>query len=436
MATAEAVMDGVDLRVVPLTALSPAPGNPRKSVGDVADLATSMKAHGVLEPLVVVEAPKDKYLVVCGLRRLKAAKEARLSGVPIIVRDLNAKQMLEVMLIENLQRENLTPMEEALTFAKLVNELGYSQRSLGEVVGVSQAHISKRLSLLNLPKDIQSAVGKGELPVADAVELARVEPKVAKQLFEQIKRSGTPAKPQVDRLLADEARKAKIEKATAQAKATYKTVIAYDEMWRADVERIGQNSYDPEFKKLSISAHEKLDCHAVAVDRDAEIIPVCIKPSNHVKDRPAAGLSAREEKRKQEEKKSAAALRESRKQRREHLAWLVTTRLGAQDRLAGIVLGTLTGTNAGPAKFACDLLGLELVKGQYTRDAIGPLRKEAKRGPEQAARVALAVALGYLEESFDGYMANPVDNAEYLAWLRKTGYRTTAAEKTRVEKKA
>jgi ParB family chromosome partitioning protein len=164
------------------------PHNPRVDAGDVVDMAASIAAVGVLEPLLVAHASAmqasddslpliaaDDFIVIAGHRRLEAAKLAGVTTVPCIVRDdLVGPEADIAMIVENVHREDLTPVEEARSYQRLVDVHGKSQRDIAGLVGRNQSHISKRLQLLALPADLQAKVGTDQLSIDDAVTIAKV----------------------------------------------------------------------------------------------------------------------------------------------------------------------------------------------------------------------------------------------------------------------
>ena len=146
----------------------------------LAELAASLEKTGVLQPIIVRRHGTlgGDFEVVAGERRWRAAKLARLARVPVIVRDLSDVNALEVALVENVQREDLTPIEIAEACQRLLNELHYTQERLGRVLGKSRSHISNTLRLLNLPKAIKELVQEGELSAGHARALLNTEDSV------------------------------------------------------------------------------------------------------------------------------------------------------------------------------------------------------------------------------------------------------------------
>lgn len=140
------------------------PFQPRKLFDEAAieELSQSIHEHGIIQPIVVRKNGK-KYEIVAGERRYRAAKLAGLTEVPVIVRDFNEQQMMEVAILENLQREDLTPIEEAEAYNSLIVNLKFTQDDLAKRLGKSRPHIANLIRLLQLPEDIREWVNEGKL---------------------------------------------------------------------------------------------------------------------------------------------------------------------------------------------------------------------------------------------------------------------------------
>jgi ParB family chromosome partitioning protein len=155
-------------QTVPLDQLRPAPGQPRKNFdpAGIADLAASIAEKGVLQPLLI--RPREEgFEIVAGERRFRAAKQAGLTTVPVVIRDLSDKEALEVAIIENLQREDLNPVEEARAFKQLL-AMGSSQEAVGKAVGKSRSAVANSLRLLNLPETALRALEAGKITAGHA----------------------------------------------------------------------------------------------------------------------------------------------------------------------------------------------------------------------------------------------------------------------------
>jgi len=144
--------------------LRPNPYQPRKIFSDEAieELKQSILEHGILQPLIVRKSIKG-YEIVVGERRYRAAKMAGLDIVPVVVRDLNDQQMMELAVLENLQREDLTPIEEGAAYQMLMDQLHITQEQLAKRLGKSRPHIANHVRLLSLPKEIQQLIIDGKL---------------------------------------------------------------------------------------------------------------------------------------------------------------------------------------------------------------------------------------------------------------------------------
>ncbi|MEH6940884.1 ParB/RepB/Spo0J family partition protein [Bacillus sp. JJ722] len=149
---------------VELKELRPNPYQPRKIFSEqgIDELKASIIQHGILQPIIVKKSIKG-YEIVVGERRFRAAKAAGLTKVPVVVKDYNNQQMMELAVLENLQREDLTPIEEATAYQTLLDKLDITQEDLAKRLGKSRPHITNHLRLLSLPKDIQQLISQGTI---------------------------------------------------------------------------------------------------------------------------------------------------------------------------------------------------------------------------------------------------------------------------------
>ncbi len=157
---------------IDISALSPSPFQPRQvfSPEAIEDLVDSIKEKGILQPLLVRRSPENpqRYEIIAGERRWRAAKEADLNEVPVIIKDFNDKETLEVALVENLQRQDLSPLEEAEGYRRLLEEFSHTQEELSKVIGKSRSHIANTVRLLGLPEKVKGYIEKGELSAGHA----------------------------------------------------------------------------------------------------------------------------------------------------------------------------------------------------------------------------------------------------------------------------
>lgn len=159
-----------------LSDLRPNPYQPRKVFDEQAleELASSIKEHGVFQPIIVKKSIKG-YEIIAGERRVRASKLAGLEKIPAIIRDFDDKQMMEIALLENLQRENLSAIEEAYAYKAMLEKLHFTQEELANRVGKSRSHVTNILGLLRLPVEVQKMVTLGRLSMAHARVLSKME---------------------------------------------------------------------------------------------------------------------------------------------------------------------------------------------------------------------------------------------------------------------
>src|SRR4029079_12401028 len=164
--------------------IEPNPKQPRRDFDETAlsELAASLKLHDMIQPVTVTRLSTGKYRIIAGERRYRAAKIAGLKDVPVYIRETKDGQLLELALLENLQRENLNAMEIALSYKRLMEELDYTQEQLAERMGKERSTIANYIRLLKLPPDIQVAVRNGIISMGHARALINVDV-VDKQLF-------------------------------------------------------------------------------------------------------------------------------------------------------------------------------------------------------------------------------------------------------------
>lgn len=164
------------VREIRINDVEPNSGQPRKNFNDdkLAQLAESIKQHGIVQPLIV-QREGSKYKIVAGERRWRASRLAGLKTVPVIIRDLSNKQVMEIALIENLQREDLNPIEEAEAYDKLMGDFGMTQEEIANTVGKSRPAIANSLRLLTLQEKLRIKLIDGELTSGHARALLGIE---------------------------------------------------------------------------------------------------------------------------------------------------------------------------------------------------------------------------------------------------------------------
>lgn len=175
-----------------ISEIEPNRDQPRKDFDEsaLAELAHSISQHGVLQPLLVRPLIGGGYQIVAGERRYRACRMAGVTEVPVVIRELSDSETMELALIENLQRENLTPIEEAKGFGVLVDEYGMSQEEVSQAVGRSRSAVANSLRLLNLPKEVSDMVERGEISAGHGRTLLALGSEeeminAAKQIYEK-----------------------------------------------------------------------------------------------------------------------------------------------------------------------------------------------------------------------------------------------------------
>jgi ParB family chromosome partitioning protein len=164
---------------VPTEFLRPNPRNPRRSFveAELEDLVNSVREKGIIQPILVRTIPgmDDVFEIIAGERRWRAAQRASLHDVPIIIIEAGDKEALEIAIIENVQRSDLNPLEEALGYEQLIAEYGYSQNDLSKIIGKSRSHIANTLRLARLPDSVKAMLASGELTAGHGRALLSVK---------------------------------------------------------------------------------------------------------------------------------------------------------------------------------------------------------------------------------------------------------------------
>jgi len=161
---------GGGVQLLPVASIKQHAAQPRRHFDEAAldELAASIKARGVIQPIIVRPHGENQYQIVAGERRWRAAQRARLHEIPVIIRDFDDEETLEVSLLENIQRQDLNAIEEAEAYRRLVHQFGHTQEELGILVHKSRSHVANLLRLLDLPAPVKTMVAKGELTMGHA----------------------------------------------------------------------------------------------------------------------------------------------------------------------------------------------------------------------------------------------------------------------------
>ncbi len=157
-------------RAIPIEFIARSQRNPRRHFdeNELQDLASSIRQHGIVQPVVVRTIGVNRYEIIAGERRWRAAQLAGFTDVPVIVRDVDDRTALELAIVENVQRSDLNPLEEAMGYEQLIAEHGYTQNDLGEIIGKSRSHVANSLRLLKLPDPVRDMLADGSLSAGHA----------------------------------------------------------------------------------------------------------------------------------------------------------------------------------------------------------------------------------------------------------------------------
>ena len=195
------------LKTLPLQKVEPNPAQPRKyfDPDELQELADSIAMHGVIQPLTVRLLPSGYYQIIAGERRWRAARLAGLTEIPVVVIEADDKKAMELALIENLQRADLNPVEEALGYQQLISEYGMTQEQAAERVGKSRPAVANALRLLSLSRPVQDLLAEGRLSAGHARALLTIRSDAVRQtetmcrnLAKTVKQKPQPAAPAVD----------------------------------------------------------------------------------------------------------------------------------------------------------------------------------------------------------------------------------------------
>lgn len=191
ISSAEFTGDSEGLKELKINEIEPNVNQPRKHFDDekLTQLSESIKQHGIVQP-IIVKKENDVYRIVAGERRWRAARLAGLSTVPVVIRELTNKQVMEIALIENIQREDLNPIEEAEAYEKLIGEYSLTQEEISNIIGKSRSAVANSLRLLNLQEKIRNYVINDEISSGHARALLSIEDKelqkkVAQEIIEK-----------------------------------------------------------------------------------------------------------------------------------------------------------------------------------------------------------------------------------------------------------
>ena len=254
--------------LVKIRLIEPNREQPRKDFDEetLQELADSIRVHGVIQPLIVVEK-NGRYQIIAGERRWRAAKMAGLKEVPVIVKEYDEKQIAEISLIENIQRKDLNPIEEAEAYKKLMEDYGLTQEALSERISKNRSAIANTLRLLKLPEDIRKMVAEGQISEGHAkVLLGCEDEKLQQETAERIVKEGLSVR-QTEAVLKAAGRSAKKAEKPAEKlnnEAEYENMRKVLEKklgTRVKVKRSGENTGSIEIEFYTLEELERILAH-------------------------------------------------------------------------------------------------------------------------------------------------------------------------------
>ncbi|HKL61652.1 MAG TPA: ParB/RepB/Spo0J family partition protein [Acholeplasma sp.] len=174
--TVDEIQEGERIIEVPLVDITPNPFQPRRIFDPekINDLAQSIAEHGVFQPIIIKQV-KDGYMIVSGERRFRAAKQVGLKTIPAIIRAYNPQKVAEISLVENLQREDLSPIEEAEAYSNIMRSMEMTQKELADKIGKSRSYVTNVVGLLNLPDEVQDMLLEKKISMAHARVLSKLD---------------------------------------------------------------------------------------------------------------------------------------------------------------------------------------------------------------------------------------------------------------------
>jgi ParB family chromosome partitioning protein len=426
------------VQMIPVEAISPSPLNPRSDLGEIGELAASITTLGIIQPLTVRPADNGRYLLVAGERRYAAALAAGLTEVPAIVREIDDKTALEIALVENCQRRDLDPSDEARAYRQLISEHGYTQRSLAKQIGRSQSHIAKRLALLELPEEIRHEVDSGGITLPDAAALARLAkyPERLEVTHKQARTYGGIEAAVREQLRQQEA-EAAAKKALKDLRSKGVTVLDWPKVGYWSREQARPVSY---LAGVDEDAHTIEPCHAASVNPAGEVVWICTDPGRHPRPEPIWSppeISEEQQAEREAERLHREALNAAGDARRSFICKLLTQRIAKGEVLsyvARIFVSTgdrLAWEDYEEAWGLLDVAGQEVSDGD---DAHKALESYAARGPEEAARAGLALALAIGDGFLDSTWSTDWTRARvHLEFLQRHGYILSDAERQELD---
>jgi len=442
-------MKNEQVALIPVESLHQAPDNPRKDVGDVSEMAASIAAQGLVQPLVVTPNA-DGYMVVAGARRLAAAVIAGADEVLCVVREYpDDGARIEAMLVENLQRTDLTPIEEGESFRMLV-DLGKSQDEIAAQVGKSQSHISKRLSLVELPEPAKEALDSGGISIDDALVLRKLADhpeRVVKAIADE---KASPWRTMSD-AVQDQLREQKKADFRTDAKERAKRegikLVGYP-TFGTKARLLGKSTSDAPF---TVAQHKKEPCHALAIEAsytgNHKLVYVCTDVTRHNK-KGASELKNTKDVKPHQPRSAGAAKTESKEDRnaREAEEEAFDAAMGARYKFLEQIVANMRGKKiskdeirtviawAVASDFYIGEVESDICKALGFATHPGALREYAAQSPASLERAAFAGALfaaSFQAGEFRWLTKDYAMAPWFVEFLKRHGYEFSDIERKR-----
>jgi ParB/RepB/Spo0J family partition protein len=343
-----------DVQLVAIEQLYASKDNPRSDLGDLEELTASIKQIGILQPIrVVTNTEGAGYIIVSGHRRHAAAIAAGAVEVPVLIEALEEEDRITVQLVENLHREDLSPLDKAAGFQQLI-DLGNSQGTVAKMVGVSQGTVSKHLALLKLPEKGRELVESGAITQEEGITLAGLPTEIQESTLQDItEETADGDATQVARIASwmiqdaksEQDDRAEVANEIATLKAAGVPIVEFN-----DIKPTGKLTAGPVYLHqiywVKAAKHKTAECRAIGIREDGlGIIDLCMTPKNHPQPKTAAQKMGREvktnpdeEAKKAEYERLSALLSEANERRREWLIGLDAPLAKILDALIGFLL--------------------------------------------------------------------------------------------------
>ena len=418
---------------LPIEAIVPDPGN-RKVVLD-AQFVNSIRTHGVIQPLLVTPHPDEEgtFHLVAGHRRLGAARKVGLATVPALVRPMSDQEKLELALVDNLQRQDLSVLDEAVAMTRLV-ELGSSASALAKRIGRSASYVRDRLKLMELPQAARRLVDDDTITIEAGLALVALvdHPEVLDAVIADIRSGYGNVEWRVSQALRQLETDAKVATGRAQAEAKGLRIVDHEGYSPSSYVELGTyGGLDVDAK-----AHAKEPCHAVVIDpRDGKTLPVCTDKKRHSRKGASTVKSTAKTGHDAEARAEKAARKEAAQHRKEFIDSVLGGRISKADVLRLVLPNYLDDANSNEQAAVAKLLGLEPA-GDNRSDRWGDaLRGYAGASEPNLLRACLAFSLVQGEDALAGGWAHE-RGERHRAFLAAKGYEPTAYEVEQAEEAA